>query len=103
MTHTMRARRFAQWLSPKLYVYLVVCVKVVYVKMFFYVMPSSSLEGLAILYGLLFIVGMVRVPTQYRQPVNTEIIIWVLALASVLSLDWLIIYLTRLNLPTIAV
>ena len=57
---------FVKWLFPKLYVYLVVCVKVVYVKMFFYVMPSSSLEGLAILYGLLFIVGMMRVPEEYR-------------------------------------
>lgn len=98
-----RVRAALSWLSPKLYFFCVVAVKIVYVKMFFYVMPSSSLEGLAILYGLLFIVGMLRVPEQYRQEGATEIIIWVLAIAFVLGLDWLIMYLTTPHLPNIAV
>ena len=97
-----RVRRFLSWLSPKLYFFCVVAVKVVYVKMFMYVMPTSSLEGLAILYGLLFIVAMARVPEEYRQSGLTELGIWVLALAFVLGLDWLIIYLSRPNLPNIA-
>ena len=70
---------------------------------FFYVMPTSSLEGLAMLYGLLFIVGMVRVPTPYRQSGISEVVIWVLAILFVLGLDWLIISLSMPNLPSIAV
>ena len=99
----IRARRYAQWLHPRLFVYLVACVKIMYVKMFLYVMPSSSIEGLAILYGLLFIVGMLRVPKEYRQSGNTELIIWGLAIVSVLFLDWLIIYLSTVPIPTVSI
>lgn len=99
----LRVGRFARWLGPRLYFFMVVSVKVIYLKMFIYVMPESSVEGLVILYGLLFIVGMFRVPMEYRQTGLSELALWVLAIAFVLGADWLIIYLTRPDIATLAV
>ncbi len=98
-----RVGRFALWLFPRLCFFMVVAIKVTYFKMFMYVIPESSIEGLAILYGLLFVVVMLRVPEEYRQTGLSEFVLWVLAIAFVLGVDWLVIYLTRPDIATVSI
>ena len=71
--------------------------------MVLYVMPSSSIEGLAILYGIMILVVYLRVPKEYQQSGLSEVGITGLAIVGVWGFDWLLMYLTRPDLPTLVI
>lgn len=88
-----RARGSFRALAPYLGVYLWASVKIMYILMMRYVMPTASMEGLVIMYGLLIVVLHLS-PSGATVSPRARVLIWGLAIVSVWGLDWLIIYLT---------
>ena len=97
-----RALASLRVLAPYLGVYLWASVKIMYILMMRYVMPTASMEGLVIMYGLLIVVMRLSTSGVSISP-RARVLVWGLAIISVWGLDWLIIYFTRSNLATLSI